>query len=394
MKNNKVNTTVRIILDAGNYAVIPQFILRDQRLSANALRLLMCMINNEQGFKKQYTTYFGDVLGWCNDTVVKYSKELEALGYMKRVTTANPGKGKGFTHKYLFSISTVSGLTESVGTESVPTECNNNISNKSAKNKKPQKLTLGQELALLSFVHSKVETKTSSTTGDQPFNSVELNISSEALDLGNGDNVVVEGASLEYSGKIENQEPKICASEEEEKEVEKKEEGEALEQYLQLKTLNEQKIESIEQKTILFNYLKKLYSKQVDDIFDTEAAKEALREHFTSLNTQEFTQDNNVVKSWHSYLQAGVQIYVNKFHKREEERLKSKQRSFLITKDIEEQRQRVEENRSCRKTQERTTPVIQLVIEKPASNLTEEEEGLKMYTIEGEVKRPGLRYGA
>jgi hypothetical protein len=376
----KVNTTVNTILGAGNYAVIPQHILRDQRLSANALRLLICMINNEAGFKKQHTTYFGDILGWCNDTVVKYSKELDALGYMKRVTTANPGKGKGFTHTYVFS--TVSAPTESVGTESVPTETvptesNNNIIYKSAPKEKTPYLSKAQlkKVEHMSFVSNLVQTNPS-------YKKVEINPSSTNTE---------ENKTIELETKTSSTTGGKVLVEEDLNEVEKKESENI---YVQLKKLNGQKIENREQLNTLFNYLKKLYENTVDDIFDVKAATEALRQHFISLDTQNYLQDNNVVKSWHSYLLAGVEMFKNKYLKKEEEKIKSKQRTAIYIQRIQEENSRILEN------QKHTTSIsivpssayLHTSTQKETS-LSEEQEALKTYTIEGLTKLTGTRYG-
>lgn len=151
-----------------SYAKVTRQALTNPELSSDALRLLILMTNNAEGWKIN-TTYYQRLLAWHPSKLSQKTAELIRLGYLTKTKTIIPGTNK-FDYKYLFP--TTFTFTNIVNTnvlntnfvkpklnknklDTAPSILNNTPSLKE-RNKKPSspKLSKLEEVRLLMQIHS------------------------------------------------------------------------------------------------------------------------------------------------------------------------------------------------------------------------------------------------
>jgi hypothetical protein len=105
----------RIDLSEGHYATVSNKILNDTRLSGDAVRLLMLLLNCPRDWVI-YLEYYTNQFGWNQSRLVK---NLVECGYL-RTTKTSQGKGKGF--RYFFTISERGDLKQNPPEADLPTQ--------------------------------------------------------------------------------------------------------------------------------------------------------------------------------------------------------------------------------------------------------------------------------
>lgn len=98
MKNVNKSTVVQIDPLKKDFTMIPKAILLDTRLSSDAVRLLILMLDNTDEWIMN-TTYFSRILKWKSNKLSNATKELIDVGYLIR-TKKSLGPKKGFQYIY------------------------------------------------------------------------------------------------------------------------------------------------------------------------------------------------------------------------------------------------------------------------------------------------------
>jgi predicted transcriptional regulator len=92
---------IRIPLDKGNFATISNNILHNVKLSSDAVRLLMLLINKSNDWDINLE-FYSKKFDWTKKRQAKAVANLIDNGYIKRKKYTN-GQGKGFTYLYTVS---------------------------------------------------------------------------------------------------------------------------------------------------------------------------------------------------------------------------------------------------------------------------------------------------